>query len=344
MSYSTRAQDLFFTNGRRLHLLFCLALLFIPALVMLATRNTYYIPFALFSYLFVLGGIYAGRSLCRRWLLTGRWTVLMGALLLSLAGFAIIGTTGFILSFNPEMHFNHIVETAINMTVVSFLLLLAGFVITVTRSAIREKLNGLLLAEQKKQSELGLLRSQVSPHFLFNTLHNLYSLSLNRPSEMPDLLLRLAELLRYAVYEAELPLVNLREEIAYLRNYVALEKIRMSDRLILTLDLDESPAGVQIAPMLLIVFLENAFKHGRDTFDQTVTITVLLKVMDGKIYFSVINSCAVDVTVAAAGKMGSGFGIANVVKRLDLLYPGEYGLKQNHTADQYQVELWLIVK
>ena len=341
MSYPGRLQELIFAKDKRLHLVFCLVLLIIAALALMIGRDAHYISGGLFFYLWVVGGIYTGRWLCRRWLMTGNWKGLVGGSLAAVAGFDVVGSAGYILLFVPGMPLNHMLETAINMIALSVLILFSGFVIAVIRSAIREKLNGLILAEQKKESELGLLRSQVSPHFLFNTLHNLYSLSINRPVEMPGLLLQLAELLRYSVYEADRPLVSLQEEIAYLRNYVAIEHVRMADRLALKVDLDDTNEDIRIAPMLLIVFVENAFKHSRNTSDRVVAINLALKVSDEKVFFSVDNSCADEIDEAAVVKKASGVGITNVTKRLELLYPGDYHFRQSRTEGHYRVELWL---
>jgi Histidine kinase len=341
MSYLVRLQELFFTKDKRVHLLFCLFLPIIAGLMTFVVRDDHYILEGFFFYLYLVGGIYTGRWLCRRWLTTGNGIGLLLDTLVLLLAFGVAGSAGYIYFFVPGMPFNHMLETTISMSVFSFLILFCGFVIAVIRSAIREKLNGLVLAEQKRESELGLLRSQVSPHFLFNTLHNLYSLSINRPAEMPDLLLQLAELLRYAVYEADRPLVSLQEEIAYLRHYVALEHVRMADRLALDLDFEDVADNIHIAPMLLIVFVENAFKHGRNTRDQVVAITIRLNVIAGMICFSTENSCSNEPNGVVESKIGSGLGITNVTKRLGLLYPGEHSLRQRRTAGQYHVDLRL---
>ena len=333
--------EAFFEKGRRLHLFFCTALLILLVFVLLLSRSVSHIAVGLFYYGFVLSCIYTGRWLCRRWLLVNKWVGLVVAVVIALVGYTIVGVAGFIYFFSPQLPANHILESAINIVAGSSLLIFSGFFVAVIRSAIREKLNGLILAEQKKESELGLLRSQVSPHFLFNTLNNMYSLSINRPAQMPALLLRLSELLRYSVYEADQPVVTLREELEYIRNYIALENIRCSDRLLLGVNIEDPPDGVRIAPMLLIVFVENAFKHARNTTGQYIYITINLSVSDGIIYFDVENNCGEEISENTVKKRNSGFGVENVIKRLDLLYPGGYGLKQTCINNQFKVELWL---
>jgi hypothetical protein len=339
MKISARVFNSIVEKGRWLHLLFCLVLLLLTVFLIL-TGAFHHVLGGLFAYAFVLGCIYTGRWFCRKWLLNKRWFDLIAVLIMALIGFVITGTAVYMRFFEPGMELNHMWETAINFSALSLLFMFAGFVIAITRSAIREKMNGLMLAEQKKGSELELLRSQVSPHFLFNTLHNLYSLSIHRPAEMPALLLRLSELLRYSLYEANQPLVTLQSEIAYLQNYIELERIRLSDRLALTTNMETGAAGINIAPMLLIVFVENAFKHGRNTSGHTITISLDLKVSAGKIYLKVMNSCDA-AAEQPASKRDAGLGMANVVKRLELLYPDAHGLKRTHAADQYVLELWL---
>lgn len=334
----------FLERGKRLHLFFCLALLVLDAFVLFVSHDWHHTAEALVIYAFVLAAIYTGRWLCRKWLLNGKWGGLVVMMIGSLTGYGVIGLAIYIYFFAPGLPLSHFAESGINITAGSFLLIFIGFFIAVIRSAIHEKMNGLILAEQKKGSELNLLRSQVSPHFLFNTLNNMYSLSINRPNQMPALLLKLSELLRYSVYEADQPKVQLQDELDYIRNYIDLENIRSADRLSLTINLPDVPLNVKIAPMLLIVFVENAFKHARNTLESKIQIIINCKVVSENIYFEVANSYSDKGAKDTTEKLNSGFGIANVIKRLELLYPGEYELKQNPTENQFKVELCLKAK
>lgn len=129
------------------------------------------------------------------------------------------------------------------------------------------------------QSELYLLQSQLSPHFLFNTLNNLYGLSITQHEKIPPLLLKLSDLLRYSVYEANEPFVPLRDELAYIANYIDFEKLRIGERLDLTTAIEPvNGDAVRIAPMLLIVFIENAFKHAKNTAEPRISIEMNLKI------------------------------------------------------------------
>ncbi|WP_188626288.1 sensor histidine kinase [Pedobacter quisquiliarum] len=193
--------------------------------------------------------------------------------------------------------------------------------------------------QAQTQSELRLLQSQLSPHFLFNTLNNLYGLSITRHQEMPGLLLKLSELLRYSVYEAKEQFVPLQDEIAYLNNYLTFEKIRIGERLHLTVDFPTSVENILIAPMLLIVFVENAFKHAKNTTDHRIYIDMRLKVWSNFIQFEIRNSH--QIQEQGAFNKFSGVGLENVKKRLDLLYGNQYDFSINDSAGFYTVMLQL---
>jgi sensor histidine kinase YesM len=328
---------------KKVHL-FLLILLLVIVIGMVIGGVAKFVPAITLIYLEAVSCIYTGRWICRKWVLTKRWLGLFGVLIAALVGYDVAGLLISVYLLDSRISTNHILESSINIMAFVLLLIFGGFFISVIRSAIREKMNGLILAEQKKASELSLLQSQVSPHFLFNTLNNMYSLSINRPAEMPDLLLKLSGLLRYSVYEASQPLVLLQEELKYIRNYIDLESIRTWDRLALAVKMDIDPTGIRIVPMILIVFVENAFKHARNTLERHITISIDAKVEESAIFFNVMNSCAEEKQESLGDKRHSGFGIDNVIKRLDLLYPGEYSLKWDKQPDYFNVELRLTTR
>jgi hypothetical protein len=329
----------FFVKGKRLHLVFCLVLLLVLVLVLSVSHGWSQVTGAGLVYLVVLANIYTGRWLCRKWLLQAKWGGLLIRIIAALAGFAAAELAVYVYFFVPELPLNHAIESSINITAVSFALIFCGFFIAVVRSAIKEKMNSLILAEQQKGSELNLLRSQVSPHFLFNTLNNMYSMAINRPQQMPAHLLQLSELLRYSIYEADQPLVRVKDELDYIRSYIALENIRSSDRLSLTVNLDDNRTNLRIAPLLLIVFVENAFKHARNSLENRIEIDINCKTTSDTIFFKVSNTCGEESQKHTEEKRRSGFGIANVIKRLNLLYPDEYELKQVRLPNEFKIEL-----
>ncbi|WP_177192401.1 sensor histidine kinase [Chitinophaga arvensicola] len=335
---------LIFEKGNRLHLLFCGLLFLVAACIPLISRRAGLIPSVLFCYAFVIICIYTGRWIFRKWLLTGRWKEPIGVTLSALLLYTFAALLGYNYFFVPVFAMNHAIESAINIGCLVFVLIFAGFVITAIRSAMREKINGLRLAEEKASSELRMLQSQVSPHFLFNTLNNMYSLAVNRPAAMPGLLLKLSDLLRYSVYEASQPLVALKEEFTYIGNYIELENIRSSDRLLLSVDLNAGEESVKIAPMVLIVFVENAFKHARNSLEKKIQISITAKVEYDTICFQVTNSYAAPRPEETDNKRYSGQGIDNVIKRLNLLYPDAYTLEQQKKEEQYSITLRLKAK
>lgn len=226
---------------------------------------------------------------------------------------------------------------------ISFMLfaMALGMLIKLVRMNDRA-LEDAILTASHSQSELKLLQSQISPHFLFNTLNNLYGISLTRHEKIPPLLLKLSELLRYSVYDAKELFVPLKDELAYITNYIDFEKIRIGERLIINTKIDQVAEDIQIAPMILIIFIENAFKHSKNSVDQNIYIDIELKVWANSILFSIRNSYQ-EKKDSGTDKY-SGFGLDNVKKRLDLLYPGKYDLKTEVKDNFYDVMLQLKVK
>jgi hypothetical protein len=223
-----------------------------------------------------VAGIFAGRYIAQIWTskITATPTLLIGGLTL-----LIIVCTGW-LFFHADFPLRD--RAAINLLLiwVPFVIisLALGILIKVVRAVTQNQLKQAHAAAATSKSELHLLQSQLSPHFLFNTLNNMYGLSITQHEKIPALLLKLSELLRYSVYDATEIYVPLKDELAYINNYIEFEKIRIGDRLVLTTDLEEIANGdVKIAPMLLIVFIENAFKHSKNTAEDKIFIDIKLK-------------------------------------------------------------------
>lgn len=196
-------------------------------------------------------------------------------------------------------------------------------------------------AEKKAQqllAEVNNLKSQIAPHFLFNTLNNLYGLAVDKSDKLPDLMLRLSDLLRHSLYEAEKPLVLLNEEINLLKSYIQLESVRLEDDLKLKFD-DSVPAKTpyQVAPLILIVFLENAFKHAKLVQPSTVAIYIKTELQDEWFSLQVKNNYKNNGEGAK-----NGIGLANVKRRLELLYPnGQHELAISHDDIYFKVFLRL---
>lgn len=196
--------------------------------------------------------------------------------------------------------------------------------------------------QQKKmqlQSELRNLKAQVSPHFLFNTMNNFYGLAVEKSAHLPDLMIRLSDLLRYSLYETKSPTVPLTNEISYLKNYIELEKIRLEDDLMFEFNttlIDNQ--NLNIAPLLLIVLVENAFKHGKKMLKDPIEIKIDLTVdQDARMLFLVKNNCP-----RSSDEIGNerGIGLENLQRRLEVLYPGtQHELIVKHKDEQFLVSL-----
>ncbi|WP_420459537.1 sensor histidine kinase [Neolewinella sp.] len=196
------------------------------------------------------------------------------------------------------------------------------------------------LENQQLTSELQFLKAQINPHFLFNTLNNLYYLAINESSRTPEVIAKLSGMMRYMLYDSNHPLVPLAREIEYIENYLSLERLRLDDRVPITFEVAGEVEGVRIAPLILITFLENAFKHGvSGSAEGDVFITVRLDVEAGSCHYRVTNS-----KLAAGSKTlneKSGIGLQNVRRRLELSYPDRYRLHTDETEDRYRVDLQL---
>ena len=220
------------------------------------------------------------------------------------------------------------------------LFLALGVFLASSRETLRRQMKDAEIADQQKQSELELLRSQLSPHFLFNTLNNLYGLSITQPEKMPKLIVKLSDLLRYSVYNTKKRFVPLNEELAYIFTYIDLEKVRIGDRLLLNLDIEQSIDNtICICPMMLIVFVENAFKHSKNSYAEKIKVDIHLRVTGGIIAFSISNSCGHEEILNKHLDENAGVGLANTARRLDLLYPGEYELEHFRKDNMYHLSL-----
>ncbi|GAB3943616.1 histidine kinase [Spirosoma harenae] len=189
---------------------------------------------------------------------------------------------------------------------------------------------------EKLQAELQLLKSQIHPHFLFNTLNNLYALTLQKADHSPEVVVKLSELLRYMLYDCNAPEVSLQKEIEFMRNYIGLEQLRYGDRLDLSLTITGNYQHKLIAPLLLIPFLENAFKHGTSEQLEQSWMHVDLSVQGNQLKFKVINSR--EPSSDDSAKIG-GIGLQNVKKRLNLLYEKRHELRIISEGETFMVAL-----
>ena len=173
--------------------------------------------------------------------------------------------------------------------------------------------------EQQLIAEINNLKSQIAPHFLFNTLNNLYGLAVDKSDKLPDLMLRLSDLLRHSLYGTQKPLVSVNDEISALKSYIQLESVRLEDNLKLVFDNSvPEEAEHQIAPLILIVFIENAFKHAK--LVQSAAVNIYIKMMLENNWFSLTikNNYNSEIRTSV-----NGIGLVNVKRRLEVLYPNQ---------------------
>lgn len=203
----------------------------------------------------------------------------------------------------------------------------------------QERLHQETLRE-KLGAELNLLKAQVHPHFLFNTLNNLYALTLQSSPAAPKAVLKLSGLMSYMLYDSQSESISLDKEITHIRNYIELEKLRYGNRLDISLNVSGEIEGKLIAPLLLIPFVENAFKHGVSNETDHVWVTIDVKVKDGWLNVKVENSyTGKDTGPGDNSSPAGGIGLVNVTRRLALLYPRTHKLTLQKEPEYYTVDL-----
>ncbi len=195
----------------------------------------------------------------------------------------------------------------------------------------------LNLEKEKLESELNFLKSQIHPHFLFNTLNNLYALTLKKSDKAPDMVIQLSNLLEYSLYSGKKTEVDLVEELKLLRGYIDLERLRFGDRLKIILEIPDKLNGLLIAPLMLLPFVENSFKHGASNDLKAPFIDLKIELNENMLLFKIINSYN-----SESGKFESykeRIGLQNVKRRLELLYPSRHQLEIVQTNNTFTVNL-----
>ncbi|MBR9845893.1 MAG: histidine kinase [Algicola sp.] len=185
-----------------------------------------------------------------------------------------------------------------------------------------------------KEQELNYLKMQIHPHFLFNTLNTMYGFALKKADQTPDMILKLSNLLDYLLYQAEKPFVLLSEEIDHVKDYIDLEKMRFNDTLQVNFKINVTSETARIAPMLLLPFIENSFKHG-SIIDGKLTINIKLIADSNSIDFRIQNSNS------ESNISQQGIGLDNIKKRLELLYANQYHLYIKNQDEIFSVQLQL---
>lgn len=190
---------------------------------------------------------------------------------------------------------------------------------------------------QLKEQELRFLKMQIHPHFLFNTLNTVYGFALKKSNKTPELILKMSNLLDYILYQVDKPKVLLKDEVNHIQDYISLEKIRFQDSLYIDFKKEIENNDIEIVPMLLLPFVENAFKHGSQ-INEVLNIKIVLKADEQNLIFKVENS--------AINKQNSknGIGLENLKKRLKMLYKDKFLLNINHENELFKINLKILFK
>ncbi len=204
-----------------------------------------------------------------------------------------------------------------------------------TASRNKELQNKILETQlQLKEQELHYLKRQIHPHFLFNTLNTIYGFALKQSQQTPAIILKLSNLLDYILYQVNKPRVSLKEDVLHIQEYIELEKIRFKDTLKVEFNSTEIDSTIEVAPMLLIPFVENAFKHG-SLVDGFLRIKIDVKVVGSRLHFITGNSY-----IGQNGEeQNGGIGLENIQKRLELNYQNKFSLKSDIKDNWYFAEL-----
>jgi two-component system, LytTR family, sensor kinase len=204
--------------------------------------------------------------------------------------------------------------------------------------AITTKNQVLKLEKDNLQLELNALKSQVNPHFLFNTLNNIYSLAMHKSDKAPEMILKLSDMMRYVLYECNTDKVPIEKEFQFIRDYIDLERIRHHDKVKIDLQIESKDKDATIEPFLLMPFIENSFKHGLNNRLENQFVHIYINQQQNGLVMKVENS---NVPKKINGKKQQGIGIENAKRRLNLLYDSKHDLNIRSEENRYIVDLKL---
>ncbi len=255
--------------------------------------------------------------------------------LYSLGLVALLGFTALTFTYVTTNLFKDKTTVVQNLVNFSAFIVITG-ALKMYRLGIKRQLVEKELAAKQFQAELQLLRAQINPHFLFNTLNNLYSLTLEKSDQAPTIVVKLSELMRYMLETSRQEKSSLQSEITFIRNYLALEKLRLNNRATIYFEVVGEPQQKTIASLLLIPFIENAFKHGINATAGNVYLHSQLRIEQNEILFFIENSIS-----SKRHEEVSGTGLENVRRRLHLLYPNSHQLAIENDGTKFSVNLQL---
>lgn len=232
--------------------------------------------------------------------------------------------------FRFDFVMGSLVYSAFNMSSVCG----AAITIKLIRMNLRQKAAAQEIMRKKLETELNLLRSQINPHFLFNTLNNIYALAKQKSDETGPVVLKLSKLLRFMLYESDKEQIALCDEVRLVNDYIELERIRYADHLSLAVEVEIANPHVQITPLLLLPLVENAFKHGASESKNDAFITISITEKDSLLSIHIVNSVESKQTTEGDG----GIGLKNVRRQLELTYQ-EFELNTSEEPGEYHTEV-----
>ncbi len=243
----------------------------------------------------------------------------------------------FLYTYVPEAQ-TTIVNNQVLFFVSAFIFAGASTIVKIISDWVRYQRDRKELQTQTMQSELRFLKSQINPHFLFNTLNSLYALTLKKSDKAPEIVIKLSEMMRYMLYECNEKKVFLSKEVQYIRNYLDLEELRQGKNVDIDFLVKGQVGDQKIAPLMFIPFLENSFKHGLNNSIEHGFVHIELDVNRLQIHLSIENSKAETLPLQTHRRSG-GIGLVNVRRRLNILYPNQYELKIADAPNTYKVDL-----
>lgn len=325
----------YFTLG--IHILIWVLLFAIAAIAFSGVKFITGLPhnFFLITNLYHIGVFYCNAYYLYPKLVNRKWWWLYPPAIAAVIMLSYFGKLFFLQLNDPSFHPSHINNGIILFPPIPFII--AGIIFRIITGRIHaEKLQKEQQAE-RLATELKFLRSQVSPHFLFNMMTNMVSLARQKSDLLEPSLIKLSDMLRYMLYESGEEKFTVSNEISYLKNYIELQQLRFGDDVEVELKIDNEQPDCYIEPMLLIPFVENAFKHGIGMV-RNPYIHMFITIREQTLFFNVINSYN---KKNLSKDKNSGIGLENVKNRLQLLYPGKYTLSIKDKDDVFNAELKL---
>ncbi|MDO5969417.1 sensor histidine kinase [Flavivirga aquimarina] len=239
----------------------------------------------------------------------------------------------------PSFHKNKVplINTKLVGTFIfGFSLIITGTALKIYSEWNKNERNKKEIEAQKSATELSFLKNQLNPHFLFNSLNSIYSLTTKKSNDAPEAVITLSELMRYMLYETNNDFVPLNKELEYIQNYLKLQRLRIANNENVTLNIHGTISNQKIRPLLLISFIENAFKYGTD-FKGNTEVKIEIYINDNKLQFNCINL----IGDRKKDNDSSGIGLKNTKERLEFLYPNMHELVVEEEKDRFIVNLML---